>query len=84
MGRKKTLSVLKRERQNEKRRLRNRWYKIRIKRFFKMLAREKDENRKKEIARELQSIIDKGVKRGVLHRNTGARKKSKIKKFLGL
>ncbi|HTY97647.1 MAG TPA: 30S ribosomal protein S20 [Solirubrobacteraceae bacterium] len=32
--------------------------------------------------RELMSVIDKAVKRGALHRNTGARKKSRAARLL--
>jgi len=84
MGRKKSLSVLKRERQNEKRRLRNRIYKLKIKDRIKKIRRAKDEKEKEKLFNELQSIIDKAVKRGVIHENKGARIKSRIfKRYMG-
>jgi len=83
MGRKKSLSVLKRERQNEKRRLRNRIYRLKIKNLVKKIRKSKDEKEKKELFNELQSVIDKAVKRGVIHENKGARIKSKVfKRYL--
>jgi len=85
MGRKKSLSVLKRERQNEKRRLRNRIYKLKIKNLVKKIRKSKDEKEKKDLFNELQSVIDKAVKRGVIHENKGARIKSKVfKRYLNV
>ncbi|MEN3044815.1 MAG: 30S ribosomal protein S20 [Candidatus Hydrothermales bacterium] len=82
MGRKKSLSVLKRERQNEKRRLRNRLYKLKIKNLIKKLKKASNVEDKKSLFRELQSIVDKAVKRGVIHDNKASRIKSRISKLL--
>ncbi len=82
MGKKKSLSVLKRERQNEKRRIRNRIYKLKIKNLIKKIRKSKDVKEKEDIYRELQSVVDKAVKRGVIHENKGARIKSKVLKYL--
>ncbi len=79
---KKKLSVLKRVRQNEKRRLRNRWHKIRIKNTFKKLLKEKNEEKRKELLNLLYKYVDKAVKEGVIHENKGARIKSKAAKVL--
>ncbi|MEO0231589.1 MAG: 30S ribosomal protein S20 [candidate division WOR-3 bacterium] len=79
---KKKLSVLKRVRQNEKRRLRNRWHKIRIKNTFKKLLKEKNEEKRKEFLNLLYKYVDKAVKEGVIHENKGARIKSKAAKVL--
>ncbi len=78
MGRKKSLSVLKRERQNEKRRLRNRMYKLKIKNIIKKIRSASEEKERKALLDELQSMVDKAVKRGVIHENKGARIKSRI------
>lgn len=79
---KKSLSVLKRIRQNEKRRIRNKAYKTRIKNLFKKLLKEKDIEKKKGILNLLYKYVDKAVKRGVLHENKGARIKSKAAKLV--
>ena len=65
----------------ERERLENRRYTSRIKTYFRRL-----ETRRRRVAtttaaetehRALVQTIDKAVKRGALHRNTGARKKSR-------
>jgi small subunit ribosomal protein S20 len=65
---------------SERERLENRRYTTRIKTFFRRLeaavAAGDDETADREF-RSLVSTIDKSVKRGALHRNTGARKKSR-------
>ncbi len=71
----KTRSAKKRLRQSEKRRLRNKMYKTRIKTALKKL--EEGEGDIKELLNEAYSAIDKAVKKGVIHRNKGARLKSK-------
>ncbi|MEO0254540.1 MAG: 30S ribosomal protein S20 [candidate division WOR-3 bacterium] len=82
MARKKSLSVLKRERQNEKRRMINRLYKLKIKNLIKKIRRTEKEEERKALFVELQSIVDKAVKRGVIHENKGSRIKSKVFKKL--
>lgn len=79
---KKSLSVLKRMRQNEKRRLRNKAYKTRIKNLVKKIAREKDTEKNKTTLNLLYKYVDKAVKRGIIHENKGARIKSKAVKLL--
>jgi len=74
------LSVKKRERQNIKRRLRNLWYKKRIKDAIKRFLRATLEE-KKEIIKEIYEYVDKAVKKGVIHKNKGARIKSKYAKL---
>jgi small subunit ribosomal protein S20 len=61
-------------------RLENRQYTSRIKTYFRRLeqaAAGGDDARADVEHRELVRTIDKAVKRGALHRNTGARKKSR-------
>jgi small subunit ribosomal protein S20 len=64
----------------ERERLENRRYTSTIKTYFRRLeaavAGGEDEKADAE-HRALISVIDKGVKRGALHRNTGARKKAR-------
>jgi small subunit ribosomal protein S20 len=69
---------------SERERLENRRYTSAIKTHFRSLttAVEGGEGDAAETHRELVSTIDKAVKRGALHRNTGARKKSRAARIL--
>jgi small subunit ribosomal protein S20 len=61
-------------------RLENRRYTSRIKTYFRRLERavaDGDDSAADGEHRALVQTIDKAVKRGALHRNTGARKKSR-------
>ncbi|HYM45008.1 MAG TPA: 30S ribosomal protein S20 [Solirubrobacteraceae bacterium] len=65
---------------SERERLENRQYTSAIKTYFRRLeaavSEGEDESASSEF-RLLQSTIDKAVKRGAMHKNTGARKKSR-------
>jgi small subunit ribosomal protein S20 len=64
----------------ERERLENRRYTSSIKTYFRRLedaVQAGDADRVATEHRELVSLIDRAVKRGALHRNTGARKKSR-------
>ena len=64
----------------ERERLENRRYTTRVKTFFRRLesaVAAGDDTTADAEHRTLVSIIDKAVKRGALHRNTGARKKAR-------
>jgi small subunit ribosomal protein S20 len=64
---------------SERERLENRLYTSTIKTYFRRLETAVaggDEQAAESEHRALVSTIDKAVKRGALHRNTGARKKS--------
>ena len=64
----------------ERERRENRRYTSAIKTYFRRLevaAQAGDNDRADTEHRELVSLIDRAVKRGALHRNTGARKKSR-------
>ena len=73
-------SQKKRIQRKERERLENRRYTSTIKTYFRRLeaavAAGDDELADTEL-RELGRMIDKAVKRGAMHRNTGARKKSR-------
>lgn len=58
-------------------RLENRRYTSRIKTYFRRLETAEDEVAADAEHRALVQAIDKAVKAGALHRNTGARKKSR-------
>ena len=64
----------------ERERAENRRYTSSIKTYFRRLeeaAQSGDSDRAADDHRELVSLIDRAVKSGALHRNTGARKKSR-------
>ena len=77
---------------NKRNRLRNKYYKTSvrtlIKLFFTNLELVKDststEDKKKlqEILSSIYSLIDKGTKKKVFHKNTAARKKAKLAAYL--
>jgi small subunit ribosomal protein S20 len=70
---------------SERERIENRQYTSAIKTYFRRLEAavgEKDAEKAGGEHRELVSTIDKAVKRGALHRNTGARKKSRAARTL--
>ncbi len=64
----------------ERERLENRHYTSAVRTYFRRLeaaVAEGDDARADAELRELTRTIDKAVKRGALHKNTGARKKSR-------
>ncbi len=75
-------SAIKRARQNEIRRLRNRAVKTRVKGIIKDVnaaAQSEDKDTAANL-KTAQSLIDKAAKKGVLHRKTAARKISRLTK----
>ena len=73
-------SQKKRIKRSERERLENRRYTTKIKTYFHRLERavaDSDDSQADSEHRELVQTIDKAVKRGAIHRNTGARKKSR-------
>jgi len=78
-------SAIKRNRQNEKRRLRNRVYVGRARTFVKK-ARAQIESGNLEEARKATitaiSALDKAAEKGILHKNNAARRKSRLMKRL--
>jgi len=70
---------------SERERLENRRYTSTIRTYFKRLESLLDGGDAESLAgahRELASTIDKAVKRGAMHRNTGARKKSRAARMV--
>lgn len=79
------ISAAKRQRQNEKRRLRNRMVRSRVRGSVRKLIELVNEKKKSEAQqqyRELTSLIDRAVSKGVYHKNTAARKKSRMYRLL--
>jgi small subunit ribosomal protein S20 len=73
-------SQIKRNQRSLRERAENRQYTSAIKTYFRRLqaaVAEGDDERADADHRHLVKLIDKAVKRGALHRNTGARKKSR-------
>jgi small subunit ribosomal protein S20 len=74
-------SALKRARQNETRKLRNRTVKTRVKNIVKSV-REEAATQSPEAAQKnlnaAKSLIDKAAKKGVIHKKTAARKISRL------
>jgi small subunit ribosomal protein S20 len=78
-------SAIKRNKQNEKRRLRNRYYAGRARTFVRK-ARTAIESGEVEDARqatlEAISALDKAAEKGILHKNNASRRKSRLMKHL--
>ena len=77
-------SQIKRNNRSARERFENRHYTSQIKTYFRRLetaVTAGDEAQITEEHRKLVSLIDKAVKRGALHANTGARKKSRAERM---
>ena len=77
-------SQIKRNSRSERERVENRQYTSQIKTYFRRLETAVNEGNDEATAtehRKLVSLIDKAVKRGALHANTGARKKSRAERL---
>ncbi len=72
-------SALKRARQNEDRRLRNKGVKSRVKSVVKAV-RTADTDAATKLD-EAKSVIDKAAKRGIIHKRTAARTISRLAKY---
>jgi len=78
-------SAIKRARQNEVRRLRNKSSKTRVKNITKELRLAADEKSNEAALNKLntaKSIIDKAAKKGVIHKRTASRKISRLSKLV--
>lgn len=76
-------SALKRAKQNEIRRIRNKSVKTRVKNTIKELKLSIDGESKEAIPEKLnaaKSVIDKAAKKGIIHPKTAARKISRLSK----
>lgn len=80
---KRSKSVLKRIRQNEKRRLRNQAWRTRIKTCIKKVEEAIATNKQEAIQtllKEAIKIINKAASKGIIHKNTASRKISRLMK----
>ena len=77
-------SALKRARQNEIRRMRNKSYRTRVNNVTKQVLLAEGESSGETITTKLniaKSVIDIAAKKGVIHKKTAARKISRLSKF---
>jgi small subunit ribosomal protein S20 len=77
-------SQIKRNNRSERERVENRQYTSQIKTYFRRLETAVNEGNDEAVAgehRKLVSLIDKAVKRGALHANTGGRKKARAERL---
>ncbi|MFO7752994.1 MAG: 30S ribosomal protein S20 [Desulfobacteraceae bacterium] len=77
-------SALKRARQNEVRRMRNKSLKSMIKTLDKKVRSAKDagEDKVDDLYRDAQSAIHKAAKKNVIHKNAAARKISSLSRYV--
>jgi len=78
-------SQIKRNRQNEKRRLRNRVYRGRARTYVRKardIMGEGDLEAARLATKEAISELDKAAEKGILHKNNAARRKSRLMKRL--
>ena len=78
-------SALKRARQNELSRLRNKAVKTRVKSIIKDVRFSVEESSNGDVMAKMiaaQTLIDKASKKGVLHKKTAARKISRLSKLV--
>jgi len=77
-------SQIKRNRQNEKRRISNRIYRGRARTFVAKARQAIDGNTEeaKEAVLQAVSALDKAASKGVIHKNNAARRKSRLMKKL--
>jgi len=78
-------SAAKRMRQNEKRRLRNRWFRGRARTFSKKALKAMevgDVEAARAYVHQAIKALDKAAEKGILHKNNVARRKSRLMKRL--
>ena len=78
-------SAIKRNKQNEKKRVRNRIYRGKARTFVakaRVAINEKDSEAAKAATLEAISALDKAAQKGVIHKNNAARRKSRLMKRL--
>jgi len=75
-----TKSAKKRVKQSEKRRIRNKGIKTKLKNIEKEIRGEKNSKKIKELINKGYSLLDKAVTKGVIYKNKAARKKAQLSK----
>jgi len=74
-------SALKRIRSNDTRRLRNRYQIKTCRTFIRKLKDTKDQQEAEVLFKKVSSMLDKLVKRNIIHKNKAANSKSNLAKF---
>ncbi len=75
-------SAAKRVRQNERRRLRNRYHRSRIRTMMKALRSTTDQGQATTQLNAVKAYLDRLATKGVVHKNTAAHYKSKLEKHV--
>ena len=85
-------SAQKRIKINNRNRIQNKYYKTSVRRLIKLFfntlelykisPNSDDKEKLKEILNSIYSIMDKGTKKNIFHKNMAARKKSKLAAYL--
>lgn len=78
----KSKSILKRQRQQEVRYHRNQHYKSQMKTAIKKVLSVTKKDEAETLYKEAISLIDRLVSKGIIHKNTAARRKSTISRHL--
>jgi len=74
-------SAKKRIRQNEKRRIHNRYFAVSTRNAIRKLREKTDKKEAEEMIPEVSSMIDKLARRNIIHKKKAANLKSKLTKF---
>lgn len=75
-------SAIKRVRQNEKRRERNRGQRSKMRTLIKNVLEATDQEEARELLKEATSYVDKMAAKGMIHENNAARKKAQMTKHV--
>ena len=75
-------SAKKRIRQNEKRRLRNRYYAVTTRNAIRKLKEKTDKKEAEEMMPDISSMLDKLAKRNIIHKKKASNLKSKLTKYV--
>lgn len=75
-------SAVKRVRQNKKRREHNRKQRKKMRELVKNVLESQDKEEVEKLFKEAQSYLDRVARRGLIHKNKAAHKKSRMRKHL--
>ena len=75
-------SALKRIRQNEKRRLHNKYYAKTTRNAIRKLRATTNKSEAQTLFKEVSSMLDRLAKRNIIHQNKAANNKSKLARFV--
>ena len=75
-------STIKRIRTTRKENLLNRQYRSRVRTLMKRVTEVEDEQVRKESLARAGTLLDRLARKGIIHRNTAARRKSRLAKFV--